>query len=102
MEFVWQQSRGEALYVEQEEKRIYGFIFWRDGNRLNIGAMGISSKAAHEFIPLGKFIDEKAAKVAVEESVAKLFHPSHELVGQNAKAVAASLTGGLEKQVVKR
>jgi hypothetical protein len=71
--YRWQQSRGEALYVDEATNRIVGFICWKDENRLRIEAHGINTKAAKEFATLGAFANEQAAKAAVEENTAKVF-----------------------------
>jgi hypothetical protein len=100
--YRWQQSRGEALYVDDATDRILGYIGWENENRLKIDAHGISSKGAKEFAPLGMFATEQAAKAAVEENVAKVFPVPVELVDNSVRAMAAGLTEGLEKGVVKK
>lgn len=107
MEFSWQQSRSEALYVEQESKQIYGFIAWKDDNRMKIEAhyCGPTAGGAPTCqCPLGFFADEKVAKSAVEKQAQNVLHsgPQTEkrLVTENVKEIAASLVDGLEKQVV--
>ena len=71
--YRWQQSRGEALYIDSETSRIVGFISWGQDNRLRIDAHGVNTKAAKEFASLGAFSEEFAAKNAVEENTAKVF-----------------------------
>jgi hypothetical protein len=105
--YRWQQSRGEALYVDEATNRIVGYVFWKEDNRLNIEAHYCGpipdGPQVHQ-MALGRFANEQAAKSAVEEYATQINEesPQKELVDPRAKDVAAKLTEGLEKQVVKK
>ena len=104
MEFNWQQSRGEALYVDGVSKRIFGFIHWKDDNRLNIDAMALSNSGPNaQFVAVGKYTDEQKAKEAVEAHVAAITteKTAKALVDDNTRKMAHALSAGLEKQVAK-
>lgn len=82
MKFYWQQSRSEALYVEETNKQVYGKISWEDVNRLCIEAQycgpSKDGKKAHIEIPLGIWCGEAPAKQAVEQQVSEFFPPEVE------------------------
>lgn len=74
MEFAWQQSRQEALYVEQESCRIFGYILWREENRLKIEAHycgPLNSGSLVSQVLLGYFANETVAKKSVENYAAQ-------------------------------
>jgi hypothetical protein len=102
MEFAWQQSRTEALYVELESKQIWGYITWKDDNRLNLEAVYCGPYRTGDYKSIGRFFGESDAKSAVERYCAEMAEKLKTAENPNIQELADKLAEGLGKQVVKK